>query len=365
MKILQIIQRSQLRGAEIFACQLAEELKKKGHEVDVLVLFGKPDNTLLYDLSFTFLQANEKKRWSDFLGYKNLSKLIISGGYDIVQANAGDTLKYAALSKKIHHWKPKLIFRNANKISDFLKSTLKLLVNKWLLKEVDFIASVSQECKKDFLQLFPFFKNRIEVLPIGVSLSPDIHSFIENSNEIKKDEGPVLLHIGGFVPEKNHIGLIRIFSTVLQIYPDARLYLVGEGKMKSTIESLVADLGLGNHVFFLGRRKDIPVLIQQADMLLLPSLIEGLPGVILEAFSLKKPVVAYNVGGVNEILINNNTGWLISKGDEKSFVAAIQNILTLEIDSIVQNAYLLCKNEYEISEVALRFSMSYKKLLAN
>jgi hypothetical protein len=62
------------------------------------------------------LEANEKKRWWDFKHYAKLANIIKKGQYDLVQANAGDTLKYASLSKKIFGWKAKLVFRNANKI---------------------------------------------------------------------------------------------------------------------------------------------------------------------------------------------------------------------------------------------------------
>ena len=129
MKILQIIQRSQLRGAEIFACQLSEALQNMGHQVDVLILFGKKSDVFHFPLSFFYLEANEEKRWLDFKGYKKLNQFIKKGNYDIVQANAGDTLKYATLSKKIFGWNNHLVFRNANKIGDFLNTIPKKLIN--------------------------------------------------------------------------------------------------------------------------------------------------------------------------------------------------------------------------------------------
>jgi glycosyltransferase involved in cell wall biosynthesis len=362
LKILQIIQRSQLRGAEIFACQLATELQKKGHVVDVLILFGKPDNTFSFLIPFKYLQANEKKRWRDFSGYKNLSTLIMAEDYDIVQANAGDTLKYAALSKKIYRWESKLIFRNANKISDFLKSNLKVHINKWLLKEVDFIASVSHECKKDFLKLFNIFHNKIGVLPIGVSLF-EIQSPGESEIKNIHIKAPKILHVGGFVPEKNHVGLIRIFLKVRQSFPEANLLLVGQGKLTSDIEKLVAEHELSNHVFFLGKRNDVLLLMKSVDVFVLPSSIEGLPGVILEAFSQKLPVVAYDVGGISEIVVNDKTGWLIKKDDEESFAAAVKKVLTNDIHSITQEAYDLAANQYEISQIASAFLSNYQKLL--
>ncbi len=81
LKILQIIQRSQLRGAELFACQLSEELQKQGHQVDVLVLFGKKSDVFKFDLPFFYLEADEKKRWWDFSSYKKLSLFIKKGKY--------------------------------------------------------------------------------------------------------------------------------------------------------------------------------------------------------------------------------------------------------------------------------------------
>ena len=83
MKILQIIQRSQLRGAEIFACQLSEQLQQMGHEVHMLVLFGKPSQLFDFPQPFHFLEADEKKRWWDLAGYKKLSQFIKNGHYDL------------------------------------------------------------------------------------------------------------------------------------------------------------------------------------------------------------------------------------------------------------------------------------------
>ena len=138
--------------------------------VDVLFLFGKENDVFDFDLTFYYLDANERKRWWDLCNYKKLASFIKQGQYYIVQANAGDTLKYASLSKKIFSWNAKLVFRNANKISFFLTSNVKKKLNAWLMKEVDYVASVSDECTEDFKKMFPNFKDQIASLPIGVNL---------------------------------------------------------------------------------------------------------------------------------------------------------------------------------------------------
>ena len=362
MKILQIIQRSQLRGAEVFACQLSEALQAKGHDVDVLILFGPPSTVFQFPLPFLFLEADEKKRWWDFKGYAKLNTIIRKGRYDIIQANAGDTLKYAALSKKIYRWKSPLIFRNANKISDFINTTPKKILNSWLMKEVAFVASVSKECMTDFQSVYAGFENRISCLPIGIKAqsTPPYASLAEIGITGK---GPFLLHVAGFMPEKNHLGLVRIFSQLLPSYPGAKLLLIGEGKLKAQIQTLVQELALDKAILFLGKRDDVLSIMPCCDALLLPSITEGLPGVILESFASRLLVIANNTGGIKEVVIPKQTGWLININDEKGFVDAIQEALSSDHTSIKNTAFELVNNEYDINSISNRFIHFYEKAL--
>ena len=360
MKILQIIQRSQLRGAEIFACQLSEELQKRGHQVDMLVLFGEKSTIFDFDLPFYYLQANENKRWWDFSAYKKLSSFIASGNYDIVQANAGDTLKYASLSKKIYGWKSKLFFRNANKISDFLTSTPKKMLNTWLMKEVEYVASVSQECRRDFVNTFPFLKENTACLPIGTNTTK-VTPYNSLSEIGIEGEGPFLLHVGGFMPEKNHVGLISVFSKFILDFPNAKLIMVGEGKLKSEIENFVNEKELQNAVYFLGRRNDVLKIMPCCDIFVLPSLIEGLPAVILESFVCKLPVVAYNVGGIGEVVISNETGWLVSKNDESEFLISMKEALGNSSKIIRETANNFVIESYSNKIIAEKFLEVYEK----
>ena len=362
MKILQIIQRSQLRGAEIFACQLSDELQKQGHQVDVLVLFGKRTAVFKFELPFYYLEANEKKRWWDFKNYKKLSVLINNGNYDIVQANAGDTLKYASLSKKIFGWKAKLVFRNANKISEFLNNHFKKILNTWLMKEIDCVASVSEECTIDFKKMFPFLKDKTLCLPIGVDLNSPTPYYSLNEIGIS-GEGPFILHVGGFMPEKNHKALIRIFSKLIQEMPNVKLILIGEGKLKAEIEDLVIHLKLSQNVVFLGRRNDVHQIMPCCQVLVLPSLIEGLPGVILESFINKLPVVAYDVGGIKEVVIHKKTGWLVDKNNELGFLQAIKESLSIPPQTTRENAFKLVSQDYSNQSIAKRFLEFYLKAI--
>lgn len=93
----------------------------------------------------------------------------------------------------------------------------------------------------------------------------------------------VILHIGRFVPQKNHLFLLKFFYDIALSIPEARLLLAGDGFLKESVEKKACELGISDKVLFLGQRDDIPGLLQAADLFVLPSLYEGLPISCLEA----------------------------------------------------------------------------------
>ncbi|WP_231891399.1 glycosyltransferase family 1 protein [Paenibacillus swuensis] len=93
----------------------------------------------------------------------------------------------------------------------------------------------------------------------------------------------VIGHIGRFNKQKNHEFLIEIMNAAVKQDPNVILLLVGEGHLRQSIEDKVSNLGIGDHVRFLGMREDIPRLLQSFDLFLFPSLFEGLPVVLIEA----------------------------------------------------------------------------------
>ena len=106
------------------------------------------------------------------------------------------------------------------------------------------------------------------------------------------DTAFVLLHVGRFAGQKNHVRLIRIFREVLKIRPEARLLLVGKGELQEAIRRQVAEAELGHAVVFVGESPDVPDYLQAADAFVLPSLHEGLGMVLIEAQTAGLPCFA-------------------------------------------------------------------------
>jgi glycosyltransferase involved in cell wall biosynthesis len=114
---------------------------------------------------------------------------------------------------------------------------------------------------------------------------------------------PMFLHVGNVAAEKNHARLLRIFAAIRHRHAGARLVLAGAGtnEPRGPIAQLIRDLALTGSVRPLGLRSDVPRLLHAADALLLPSVREGLPGVVLEACAVGLPVLATDLPGVREI----------------------------------------------------------------
>lgn len=359
MKILHLIQRKQLRGAEIFASQLANHQIALGHQVKILAIF--PGNAQLnFSEEIFMLDRPGSWRLFDVKGWKLLSEVINKFNPDVVQANAGDTLKYAVFSKVLSGWKQPIVFRNASLVSLYIKSPVVKAFNKFLYRRTAAIASVSHQSGKDLNKLFPSTTCKTEVIPIGIE-----HMDLSEKNE--KQHFPTLIHVGSFAIEKNHEGLLNIFKKLLTYYPSAKLLLLGDGPLRPKIEKRAVELDIFERVIFLGYLNNPMDYIMTSDVLLLPSLIEGLPGVILEAQYCKTPVVANEVGGIPEIISSGHSGWLVRKGDEDAFVDAIVEVLQStpeQLKTITQAAHNQVVKLYDNAKVAEKFIELYKSVLS-
>lgn len=143
---------------------------------------------------------------------------------------------------------------------------------------------------------------------------------------IGPDERVALL-IGRLSPRKGHNVALDAFPKVLAGVPGARMIFVGDGELEGGLREQVTALGLGERVTVTGFRRDIPELLAASNMLILPSEKECLPLSILEAMASGLPVVATDVGGVSEAVVDGVTGVLLSPNDPDGLADAMIGLL--------------------------------------
>lgn len=138
---------------------------------------------------------------------------------------------------------------------------------------------------------------------------------------------PVLAIVGRMHPVKGHRALLGMLPAIVRSCPRALLLVVGDGPERAPCEELARSLGMSQHVRFLGRRADVARLLAAVDLLLMPSQSEGLGLAAIEALAAARPVIAYAVGGLPEVVVEGLNGRLVPPGDREAFTHAVVDTL--------------------------------------
>lgn len=132
---------------------------------------------------------------------------------------------------------------------------------------------------------------------------------------------------GRLSPEKNYATMITVSKKIIQANDKVVFIIFGEGFLRSKLEQQIATEGLGGKFLLPGFRRDLPTLIPQIDIFMLPSFTEGLPNVVLEAFASKKPVVATAVGGTPEVVQDGISGFLTTPDNIRAMVQSVEKLV--------------------------------------
>jgi glycosyltransferase involved in cell wall biosynthesis len=194
------------------------------------------------------------------------------------------------------------------------------------MTKIDYIIAPSYFTKKQIIETFKIPSKKIEVIHEGV----DTSKFNPNNKPIFRDKFKsqyVILFVGALVKTKNVDKLIRVFNYV-QKRIDASLVIVGEGPEKSNLMKIVKELNLTNKVFFEGfvKDEDLPYYYSSCDIFASCSIIEGFGLIFLEAMASGKPVVAFNIASIPEVV--GNGGIIIKNFDLKEMAEKIIELLS-------------------------------------
>ena len=141
------------------------------------------------------------------------------------------------------------------------------------------------------------------------------------------ESGPVVAGVGRLNPQKNFSLFIRIAADVLKRHPQTHFVLAGEGPENELLRKLAQECGVGDRLHFCGYVPDTRQIYLAADVLLMPSLFEGLPMTLLEAMAMRVPVVASALDGIAEVVEDGRDGFLVPTGDLPMFCERICQVI--------------------------------------
>lgn len=192
--------------------------------------------------------------------------------------------------------------------------------------------AVSETVKESCILKRRINKNNLSVLHNGIQLE----KFITLEKDLIQKEkmrlnikpgSKVIGTVARLRKEKGIKYLIQSVPKILNLFPDTVFFIAGDGPLRGELENLAKDLGIENRIIFAGFRNDIPTVLSIIDIFVAPSLTEGSPLGILEAMAMGKPIVASNVGGIAEILKDNDTGLLVSPQNAEALAEKIIDLI--------------------------------------
>ena len=129
---------------------------------------------------------------------------------------------------------------------------------------------------------------------------------------------PVVVNVAALVPQKGHHQLIEAAALVVREVPDARFVIIGEGDLRPALEKQIRERHLERHVFLAGFREDAAAMIKASDLLVLTPLMEGMSLALVDAMAAGKAAVATAVGGIPEVMVDGETGYLVPPRDPQA-----------------------------------------------
>ena len=376
MRILHVIYTHGVGGAEKYLKHLLPGLKAYGIDCDLMVVCTKKtENTFaaycksVNDLGIkTTLIVAEKqgilktaKRVNNYLKEEKINILHTHLFHaDLMAAVLKTFFNKNILIISTKHGYQEKVLQQYDPINYKKPNDLYYHITKYILRKIDINIAVSKAMADLYFNLgmckthFPYIHHGIN-FPEFDKLPP---------GESFRKATPQLITVGRIEIIKGHHFLIDAMPAILAAFPQTKLLILGDGTEKANCEKQVTDTNLQNNVEFMGFVQQPYQYINNSDIVIQPSFFESFGLVFIEGLALKTPIVAFDVPAGNEILENDKTALLVSKGDSKALAEKIIYLLQNPdvAKQIAENAYEKYKNEFTTEAMVKKMAAWYKSL---
>jgi glycosyltransferase involved in cell wall biosynthesis len=331
MDIVFIITSLNVGGAETQVVQLAKKLKEKGLKIGIVALIESSDfDSELLSMNIPVVFLNMRR------GVPN-------------------PLAILSILKIFKNWKPTIVHSHmfhANIITRIAMILYRTSVNISTIHSIDegghfrelayrlsdsFCNLTTHVCKigaERYKSIAAIPDGKILFVPNGLDVNrycPNEQIRSKKRSELKINDKFVWLAVGNLLSEKNYPNMLQAFSILLKYnHLNAILLIAGKGPLDNNLRVIAKKLNISDNIHFLGLRRDVKELMNAADAYVMSSSIEGLAMVLLEASSSGLPVVATDVGGNREIVIDCLSGFLVSPNNSIALANAMERIMNMK-----------------------------------
>lgn len=357
-------------GSGVLATELGQELARRGHSVH-FITYAQPmrldrfqDNIYYHEVetpSYPLLEFNQytlalSGKILDVARYEQLD--VVHVHYAIPHAISAYLAK--EIAKNSNPFKVVTTLHGTDITLVGLEPTFHPLV-KFSLEKSDVVTAVSSYLQEKTRQSFgsdlpiTVIPNFVDTNIYKRSACPDVEKRLRSDGEF------ILMHVSNFRPVKRVQDCIRILAEVRKSIP-ARLVFVGDGPERSDAERLCRELNVEEHVTFLGKQSALPEILSVADIFLLPSQQESFGLSALEAMSCSVPVVATSIGGIQEVVRHDESGFVAELGDVARMARYCVDLLSnpKKLSIFRDNARKRAVEKFDISLIVPMYERAYE-----
>lgn len=291
----------------------ARGLARLNYDIKVISLGGAK----IDDVETIVIPSGSNRSIGYFLNSGRVRRLIHDIGPDLLHTHFATGFGLWGMQSKFH---PHIISVWGADVIDFPNTWLKKKLLNRILHSADGITSTSRFLKRKTVELFGDLEGHIKIIPFGVTV-PEILKHSRN------DDCTRLVFIKAHRKKYGPDILIEAVSRAIKSGLKLHLTMAGEGEMTGMLKDKVGQLGLSEAVAFAGfvDNRRMPEFLAEHDIMVMPSVMdsESFGVAVLEASAVGLPVIASRIGGVPEVLLDNETGLLVPPGDTEALTGAI------------------------------------------
>ncbi len=325
---------------------VAEKIKEEGIEVYSVNMRHKLDVKAIYHL-FEIIREQKPKILHCFMFHANLIGRIL-----------GKILKVPIVISSV---------RNT-----YFGGRVRELLLRWTDRWSDATTIVCKAAAGRMIERRLVPASKIHIIYNGLDLNSFNSLNLKERQLLRLESGSaaedeiVIISVGRLEAQKDYFTLLSAAASLKDKEVNFKWYIVGKGELEPKLKRLCTLLNVNKEVIFLGLRHDVNRLLRAADIFVLASLWEGLPGVVMEAMAAELPVVATSVGGTPELLEEGVTGYLVSPKNPVQMAKAIADIITLSKEDRIKMGIGGCeriRTEFNAQQMVQKNAELYQHLL--